>query len=73
MGSVKAAGATVLALSACLLWGGCSREVANQSLYESMRHISNEENAQNPNYDPDNIEDYNLYKARRERELEKGE
>jgi hypothetical protein len=73
MNSVKTGGATVLALSACLLLGGCSREAANQSLYESMRYISNEENAQNPNYDPDNIEDYNLYKARREGEIEKGE
>ena len=73
MNSAKMAGAAALALSICLLWAGCSREAVNHSLYESMRHISNQENSQNPNYDPEKIEDYNLYKARREGELEKDE
>ena len=68
---VKIAGAAAFALLVCLPWAGCSKEAVNQSLYESMRHISNEENAGNPNYDPDGIEDYNRHKAIREGELEK--
>jgi hypothetical protein len=58
------------ALLICSSLAGCSKEAVNQSVYESMRHISNEENAENPNYDPDGIEDYNQYKAIREGQLE---
>ena len=69
--NVNMAGAAALAL---LIWfpgAGCSKEEINQSVYESMRHISNEKNAGDPNYDPDSIEDYNRYNAIREGELEK--
>lgn len=71
--NVKTVVAAAFALLIWLPWAGCSKEGINQSVYESMRHISNEKNADNPNYDPDGIEDYNRYNALREGELEKQE
>ena len=34
-----------------------------------MRHISNQENARNPNYDADRVGDYETYKGQRDEYL----
>ena len=58
---------SVVALGAA---AGCSKERVNSSIYESMRYMSNQENAGNPRYDPDGIDEYEEYRSRREGYLE---
>ena len=48
---------------------GCTK----QAIYESMRFKSNEVNAQNPNYNPDNVQPYTEYEAQREQYIEEQE
>jgi hypothetical protein len=45
---------------------GCSR----QAVYESLRHTSNQVNADNPNYNPDALPSYDEYEARRKLYME---
>ena len=54
----------------CLVVGGCSKKMLGHGAYETMRNISNTQNADNPNYNPDQIEDYNQYKAKRDHYIE---
>jgi len=58
-----------LAVALCAA-AGCSKEQMNSSIYDSMRYISNQENAGNPQYDPDRIDEYEEYRSRREGYLE---
>ena len=69
--SKKEAGTVIMKFAVFMLLAaaGCSTERLNSAAYESMRYISNQENALNPQYDPDRIEDYGTYKARREHYL----
>ena len=62
---------TVFALAGLLLFAaaGCSKEQLQGSAFESMRHVSNQENARNPNYDPEKVGDYGQYRARRDEQL----
>ena len=72
-GAAGVAGASMpllfLAVTLCTT-AGCSKERVNSSIYESMRYMSNQENAGNPRYDPDGIEEYEKYRSRREGYLE---
>jgi len=61
----RAALAGLLLLAAA----GCSKDQLQGSAFESMRHISNQENAQNPNYDADRVGDYGQYKVQRDEQL----
>jgi hypothetical protein len=54
---------------ALIFFAGCSKEQIHGSAFESMRHISNQENARNPNYDAERVGDYGQYKARRDEYL----
>jgi hypothetical protein len=58
-----------LAALLLVLTAGCSKEQARGSAFESLRHISNQENAQNPNYDPEKVGDYGEYKVQRDEYL----
>ena len=55
-----------LALWLGFMAGGCSTEMLSHGAYETMRNVSNAQNADDPFYDPDQIDDYNQYKAKRE-------
>jgi hypothetical protein len=59
-----------LAALLLVLTAGCSKEQARGSAFESLRHISNQENAQNPNYDPEKVGDYGEYEVRRDEYLQ---
>jgi len=61
---------TIFAIAGLLLVStGCSKEQIQGSAFESMRHISNQENAQNPNYDAESVGDYGRYRAQRDEHL----
>ncbi len=64
---------TLFALASLGLITGCSQERVNGSVYESMRFVSNQENAQNQNYDPDSVQEYSQYKARRDQYMQERE
>jgi hypothetical protein len=49
---------------------GCSKESTRGALYESLRFKSNEINAPDPNYNPDDIPSYNEYRTQRDNYLE---
>ena len=60
----------ILTLLVCLVVGGCSKKMLGHGAYETMRNISNAQNSDDPNYNPDQIEDYNQYKAKRDHYLQ---
>ena len=62
----------IYALAALFIISGaysCSKNHTNAAIYESMRSLSNENNARNPNYDPDAVPSYQEYEAQREQYL----
>lgn len=61
---------TLCALAALCLVTGCSQERMRGSVYESMRFVSNQKNAQNQNYDPDAIQEFSQYAARRDQYMQ---
>jgi hypothetical protein len=52
---------------------GCSKDQVHGSVFESMRHISNQGNAQNPDYDAEKVGDYGQYRVRRDEHLREQE
>lgn len=60
---------TCLAALLLILAAACSKEQVHGSAFESLRHISNQENAQNPNYDPEKVGDYGKYEVQRDEYL----
>ncbi len=60
----------VFLLALLAVSAGCSSEAFRGSVYESMRYKSNQQNALDPNYNPDSIEEYGQYKAKRDQHLE---
>jgi len=63
----------LLAGAACLVafaMTGCANPNLKQAGYETLRSISNDRNAPDPNYDPGSIGEYNQYKAKRDQYLQ---
>ena len=45
---------------------GCSRQLVQQTGYETLHNVSDRENERDPNYDPGPRPSYDLYRQRRE-------